>query len=157
MKLAVLTELIIIWEYVSEILSIYLFFPLKSRPCPDNKQWLRGISFTFVYDFDVWFWKCSDNLVFLFYILLLRTVQFIKECFKFYINFHIYDIYFMKCLKFLSCIGIFMHYNSLNAGAGWGCTHLKIQLVVFNSLMTFETSGAGTSYPFGAPEFIPGF
>ena len=63
----------------------------------------------------------------------------------------------MKCLKFLSCIVIFMHYNLLNVGAGWGCTHLKIQLVVFNSLMTFETSGAGTSYPFGAPEFIPGF
>ena len=26
----------------------------------------------------------------------------------------------MKCLKSLSCIVIFMHYNLLNAGAGWG-------------------------------------
>jgi hypothetical protein len=30
---------------------------------------LRGINFTHFYDFDIWFWNCYNNVVFLFFIL----------------------------------------------------------------------------------------
>ena len=56
------------------VVKVHIYIPSRESEHSCN-CWVRNINFASFYDFDIWFWNCSDSMVFFGFHIFAKSLQ----------------------------------------------------------------------------------